>query len=166
MLAGAPAPTAEALMRSRYTAYCRGDIDYLLRTMTEEARQDIDPEEARTVSAQARWDGLDVRATEAGGPDDDDGVVEYVARFRLNGQTCLHHERAFFTRVDGQWRVSGGEVNPKAPPRRVASVGRNDPCPCGSRKKIQKVLRRLRIRGVVGRLASPAFLCFRAFSSQ
>ncbi|GEO80700.1 hypothetical protein ROR02_08310 [Pararhodospirillum oryzae] len=125
-------------MRSRYTAYVRGDIDYLMRTMITDVRQDFDPAEARAIAAEARWDGLEIREVRNGGPEDDEGTVEYVTRFRFKGQKRVHHERAYFTRIEGAWQVCGGEVNPKAPPRRVAAVGRNDPCPCGSGKKYKK----------------------------
>ncbi|WP_184046066.1 YchJ family protein [Roseospira visakhapatnamensis] len=139
LLAGTPAPTAEALMRSRYVAYTRGDIDHLVRTMSVEARVDFDPIEARSIATDARWDGLEVHAVAGGGPDDDAGEVEYVARFRYKGQNRFHHERARFERdAQGAWQVAGGEANPRSAPRRVVKVGRNDPCPCGSGKKYKK----------------------------
>jgi SEC-C motif-containing protein len=139
LLAGEPAPTAESLMRSRYVAYTRGDTNHLSRTMSAEARVDFDPLEAGEIAAEARWDGLDVRAVVDGGPEDQTGEVEYVARFRYKGRNQFHHERAVFARDErGAWQVVGGETNPKSEPRRVVKVGRNDPCPCGSGKKYKK----------------------------
>jgi len=138
LIAGAPAPTAEALMRSRYVAYGRGDIDYLTKTLSTDARADFDPIEAQGVAAESVWTGLEIREVSAGGESDEEGTVEYVARLKYRNQARLHHERATFAREDGQWRCTGGEVSPKQPPRRVVSVGRNEPCPCGSGKKYKK----------------------------
>lgn len=139
LLTGTPAPTAEALMRSRYTAFTRADIDYLLSTMAPEIRADLDPVETRQVATDSEWLGLDIRAASGGGPDESEGTVEYVATFRLNGQKRIHHERATFNRSGaGHWQVCGGEVSPKGDPVQVDKVGRNDPCPCQSGKKYKK----------------------------
>lgn len=137
-LAGAPAPTALALMRSRYTAYVRGDIGYLAETLAADIRDEFDQVEAEQTAGAARWHGLEIRSVTGGGESDDDGTVEFMARFSLHGQQHVQHERATFAREDGLWRCTGGEVNPKEPPRQVVKVGRNDPCPCGSGKKYKK----------------------------
>lgn len=71
--AGAPAPHAEALMRSRYAAFAVGDAPYLLRTWHPRTR----PEEVR-LDAGHRWTGLEVVDTLAGGPTDETGEVTYV----------------------------------------------------------------------------------------
>jgi len=138
IIAGASAPTAEALMRSRYSAFTLGHIDYLGDTLAPEARSDFDPIEAGNTASEAAWQGLEVRAVTDGGPDDETGSVEFVARFRLNGEPRVHHELAQFRREQGRWVCSGGDMNPKGPPRQVVKVGRNDPCPCGSGKKYKK----------------------------
>ncbi len=138
ILAGAPAPTAEALMRSRYTAFTRGQIDYLADTLAPESRGDFDPIEAGNTASEAVWQGLEVRAVAEGGPDDETGSVEFVARFRWHGEPRVHHELASFRREQGRWVCVGGDMNPKGPPRQVVKVGRNDPCPCGSGKKYKK----------------------------
>jgi len=75
----ADAPTAEALMRSRYTAFARRDVAYLLRTWhpddrPDEAEVDLDPDQ--------RWVRLDVVETTGGGPFDDEGTVTFEARWR------------------------------------------------------------------------------------
>jgi SEC-C motif-containing protein len=133
-----PAATAEALMRARYTAYVETDIDFLVRTMAPEVRPDLDPIEARQIATDAQWQGLEILSVSAGGCDDSEGEVEYISKFRLNGQQRIHHERARFRRQDGAWLVCGGEVSPKAPPLHVEKIGRNDPCPCGSGAKYKK----------------------------
>ena len=138
LLAGAPAPTALALLRSRYTAFVRGDIGYLAATLAPDIRGDFDQVEAERVAGEAKWQGLDIRMVTGGGVGDDAGAIEFIARFSLQGQPRIQHERATFGRQDGRWLCTGGEMNPKGPPRQVAKVGRNDPCPCGSGKKYKK----------------------------
>ena len=141
--AGADAPTAELLMRSRYSAYVVGNIDYVVATHDPAQRDQVDREAATMWSQQSQWLGLEIVATEAGGPDDDAGVVEFIARFMLGGRPQQHHERSRFTRVDEgagpRWVYVDGEVQKARPVAREApKVGRNEPCPCGSGKKFKK----------------------------
>jgi len=94
-------------MRSRYTAFATGDDAYLLRTWhprTRPTRVDLDP--------GTRWTGLTVLRTEGGGPGDEDGVVEFVARWsepsgpvgRRRGEL---HEVSRFARRAGRWLYVG-----------------------------------------------------------
>ncbi|PWC31275.1 YchJ family metal-binding protein [Azospirillum sp. TSO35-2] len=132
ILAGEPAPTAEALMRSRYTAFVRRDLDHIERSHAPELRADFNRAEAERVAEECEWKGLTViRAQEDG----DVGSVEFSLLFRRDGEDLRHHERANFRRDDGWWLYVDGVVNPKDPPRRVVKIGRNDPCPCGSGRK-------------------------------
>src|SRR5512135_1175519 len=80
ILDGVPAATALALMRSRYTAYVRGAIDYLIATHDESTRDSVDRASVARWSRDTIWLGLEIVATEGGGEDDDTGVVEFVAR--------------------------------------------------------------------------------------
>ena len=138
-LAGATAPTAEALMRSRYTAYTRGDVDYVVNTHRAPPGEDVDRAAVEQFAREARWRGLEIVATERGGPDDDAGVVEFIARYEQNGNAQQHHERSTFARADGRWVFVDGTQVKAAPARRAADkVGRNDPCPCGSGKKYKR----------------------------
>ena len=81
-----PAPTAEACMRARYTAYTRVAMDYVLETTHPDHREEYDPENARRWAEQAEWHSLEVLATAAGGPDDETGTVEFVAAYTLDGK--------------------------------------------------------------------------------
>lgn len=135
---GALAPTAEALMRSRYTAYVQGNIGYLADTLSPEIRDDFDQAEAGNTASDAKWQGLELRAVTDGGENDESGSIEFIASFRLGGQLRVHHELAEFRREQGLWMCVGGQVNPKGPPRQFVKVGRNEPCPCGSGKKFKK----------------------------
>ena len=107
--AGTPAPTAEALMRSRYTAYARGDESYLLASWHASTRP-----AALDLAADAgvvKWLGLEVLATEAGGVADAEGRVEFVARYKVGGKAERLHERSRFLREDGRWFYVSGELS-------------------------------------------------------
>lgn len=136
---GTPALTAEALMRARYTAFLEGRMDFLDATLAPEKRDGVDADAVAEAARDAQGLGLVVRAVNGGGPDDDEGEVEYLARFRIKGQMHGHHELASFRREGGAWVYVDGEMNPRQEPRQVgAKPGRNDPCPCGSGKKYKK----------------------------
>lgn len=97
------APTAEALMRSRYSAFVVGDVEHLLRTWhpsTRPARLELD--------ADQRWTGLEVLATSAGGPFDADGTVEFTASSVAGGRRAVHRERSRFVREDRRWSYVDG----------------------------------------------------------
>jgi SEC-C motif-containing protein len=153
LIAGAPAPTAEALMRSRYTAYVRGAVDHILESHTAKARRDVDRASIEKWSRESTWLGLTVLSTEGGGPADEQGMVEFVARYRmgLEGAENVHHERATFVRSprDRRWLFADGRVVGTAPVRREEHPGRNEPCSCGSGKKYKKC------HGAVGGSAAP-----------
>jgi SEC-C motif-containing protein len=139
IIQGAPAPTAEKLMRARYSAYATGAIDFIVATHDPKLQDDVDREATQTWSRESEWTGLEIKATERGGPDDDEGVVEFIARYRLKKQDLFHHERSRFQKIDGRWYYMEGHT-PKPPQvvREGAKVGRNDPCPCGSGKKYKR----------------------------
>ena len=94
-LAGHPAPTAEALMRSRYTAFALGDEGYLLRTWHVDTR----PSEVRFDSGE-RWTRLEVLATVAGDLLDAEGAVEFRAYHEREGEVAILHELSRFVRDD------------------------------------------------------------------
>lgn len=133
------ANTAEQLMRARYTAYATGNIDFLYASAGPEVQEDFDPEASRRWAEGSEWLGMDVIATEKGGEQDDEGLVEFIARYSVNGTEFEHHERSLFRRIKGDWKFIDGElVKPEPIVREAPKVGRNDPCPCGSGKKYKK----------------------------
>ncbi len=134
-----PAATAEALMRSRYSAYVTGEIDHLGASLQAVDREQFDAVSAKSWAETAEWKGLEIVATERGGESDDDGVVEFIARYFANNQDLEHHERAYFSREDGHWVFVEGRVIGQDPYRREEpKLGRNEPCTCGSGKKYKK----------------------------
>jgi SEC-C motif-containing protein len=101
--AGTPAPDAESLMRSRYTAYVLGDAAYLLASWHPGTRPPaIEPEPA------ARWLGLEVRSHRA--VDDCHAEVEFIARRRVQGRGLRLHERSRFVREGGRWFYLDGDM--------------------------------------------------------
>jgi SEC-C motif-containing protein len=98
--AGAAAPTPETLMRSRYSAYVLGLIDYLMLTWhPSTAPGDLELQ-------RVKWLGLELRHAEMAG---DAGVVEFVARCRVNGRAERMHETSRFVRQDGRWLYIDGQ---------------------------------------------------------
>lgn len=138
ILAGTPAPTAEALMRSRYTAFAVGNVDHVANTNAAELHASFDRANAEEMSRDVKWIRLEVVDVSGGRAEDETGRVEFRAFFKRLGQDLVHHEAASFRREDGRWVYAESQMNPKGSPRRVVHVGRNDPCPCGSGKKYKK----------------------------
>jgi len=95
------APTALALMRSRYAAFAQGDAAYLRRTWHVSTRP-----RSLELDADRVWTGLEIVATEAGGPFETSGVVE----FRAHHRTGVQSERSTFTREGGRWYYLSGSV--------------------------------------------------------
>lgn len=133
------APTAEALMRSRYSAFVKGEIDYLRESLHPESRRDYDPVSTRQWAEQAEWEKLEVINTTGGGTDDHEGAIEFITTYRQKGARIAHHELAHFNRLQGRWYYTDGKlVSPGTVRNEIPKVGRNDPCPCGSGKKYKK----------------------------
>lgn len=129
-------PTAEALMRSRYSAFGQRAVDYLHDTLAPEARHDFDRKTTEQLCDEGQWEGLEIRTCEAGGTADEAGTVEFVATYKHADQPVVHHETGTFRKEDGRWYYVDGHMGPQ--PRRVVKIGRNDPCLCGSGKKYKK----------------------------
>ena len=135
----AKAPTAEALMRSRYTAYVLADIPYLARTLHPKERGDFDEAGAAKWAREADWQGLEIVSTEAGGADENRGDVEFKVSYKRHGSLCVHHEQAEFRKTDDTWFFYDGKMTSDGPVKREEpKIGRNEPCPCGSGKKYKK----------------------------
>lgn len=127
-----PAPTAEALMRSRYVAYCLKQIDYLVTTHHPSRRH---PNSHTLIAATAhstQWVGLNILATTAGQTTDTTGTVKFVARYREGKQIGQLHERSQFIKEQGKWFYLDGEILPPV------ITKKNDPCWCQSGKTFKQ----------------------------
>jgi len=98
----AEAATAEALMRSRYSAFAVGDVEHLRRTWHPSTRPD-----ALDLEDDARWLHLAVTDVERGGPFDDRGAVAFEAVARAAGHRHVQRERSAFVRERGRWLYVG-----------------------------------------------------------
>lgn len=105
-----PAKTAEALMRSRYTAFSLGAVNYLIDTTAPEKRN---PEDADILTEQVKctnWVGLEILSTEGGTVRDSTGMVEFKAGFEADDQAGELYERSNFRREENQWYYVDGDV--------------------------------------------------------
>jgi SEC-C motif-containing protein len=98
------APTAETLMRSRYSAYVLKLADYLLATWHPDTR----PVELDLSADDTKWLGLEVKKHAQ--QDDSHASVEFVARYRIAGKGHRLHELSRFVREDGRWYYVDGEL--------------------------------------------------------
>ena len=120
--------TAEKLMRSRYTAFVKGNVDYLMATVDPELRKPSDFEQLTTSISNTQWLGLTIVSTQKGKKQDATGWVEFEAVYRVTEPAQLH-ERSRFRKIDGQWFYIDGDILPGTIPKS------NQPCWCGSGKK-------------------------------
>ena len=129
------------LMRSRYSAFAAGEVGFLVDSLDSSKRSDVDEKELGEWSRGSDWLGLRILESAGGGPDDDEGTVEFEAHYKVkeSGEEVHHRERATFRRRDGVWYFLDGKVRGGEPIQNTEEkVGRNDPCPCGSGKKFKK----------------------------
>lgn len=99
----APAPDAESLMRSRYTAFVGERADYLQATWHPSTRPT-----ALDFDTGTRWLGLEVRSHRSTGADR--AEVEFVARYRVGGRAVRLHETSRFVREGGRWFYVDGDL--------------------------------------------------------
>lgn len=134
------APTAESLMRARYTSYVKHEIDFIINSCEEgEKIAEIDRAATEQWSKESTWHGLKILNTQKGLESDDEGLVEFEAAYTdKNHLNEIHHENAYFKKVNGKWLYEAGDVKPMTVVREGKKIGRNDPCPCGSGKKYKK----------------------------
>ena len=131
------APTAEALMRSRYTAYVMHAIDYIMETCLNEGER-IDFKQTKDWSEKSTWLGLKIISVDRGGIADNEGTVEFEAHYERDRLKDVHHEKARFIKKNEKWLYKDGTLVQKTIVRAGPKVGRNDPCHCGSGKKFKQ----------------------------
>ena len=110
------------LMRSRYSAFVLGEVEYLI--YSDIRSNQSDKEELLAFSKGVEWVGLNV--VQAKGD-----TVEFKAYYNTGGKTELLHEKSRFVQVNGVWKYAEGELY-------NSKIERNIPCPCGSGKKFKK----------------------------
>lgn len=123
--------TAEKLMRSRYTAFTQGNIEYLIATLSPNQRKADDYQELAKSISNTKWLGLTVIGTQKGQKNDKTGVVEFEAVYQVTEPAQLH-ERSHFDKIKGQWFYVDGDILPGTIPKPKAL------CWCGSGKKYRQ----------------------------
>ncbi len=126
--------TAQALMRSRYSAYSLQLESYLLSTWDTHTR----PSTLNLGDSQQRWEKLDIIRCKQGGQNDAKGTVEFNAFFTENNESWLLHERSQFVKIDGQWFYVDGLTRIIPAINGTIASNKNAPCPCGSGKKFKR----------------------------
>ena len=126
--------TAEALMRSRFTAYALRNTDYILKTWAG----GVQPDKIDFSKDPITWQLLEIVATKKGGSKDTKGTVEFKAFYEQDGDERVLHELSRFVKVNGRWLYVDGVVRSVGNVVRQANEGKNAPCPCGSGKKFKR----------------------------
>jgi len=128
---GANPASAEALMRSRYSAYALGLADYLAHSWHPDTR----PE--GQIESPLKWVDLEIVSTDQGGLEDAEGQVEFCARYLEGDRLEALCERSRFVHHEGRWvYLDGVPASGQAAPTR--RIGRNEACPCGSGAKFKR----------------------------
>ncbi|WP_198244280.1 YchJ family protein [methane-oxidizing endosymbiont of Gigantopelta aegis] len=129
--------TAEALMRSRFTAYAQKNETYLLSTWDDSSKKKpkyIDFSKEGDVV----WTQLDIIQCKKGAKNDKKGIVEFKAHYTLDGKPYVMHEISRFVNKNGRWFYLDGLVKSVARANQQVNEGKNKPCPCGSGKKYKR----------------------------
>ena len=126
------APTPEALMRSRYTAYVMHEIDYIINTCKENVK--LKRENIEDWSNNSVWLGIEIISTNISASGDT-GTVEFKSVYEQQRLKNVHHEIASFEKVEERWLYASGKVFSVPVTRSDTKQGRNEYCLCGSGKK-------------------------------
>ena len=111
-LAGRKVPeTAERLMRSRFSAYALGKVDYLIATTSVEGREKLDRQDLADYCRSISCISLKILKTEAGGARDEEGTVLFHASLQAGGKRVLHRELSRFRREEGRWVYVDGDTD-------------------------------------------------------
>ncbi len=125
-------PTAEALMRSRFTAYYLQNSAYLLATWDATTR----PASISFANDPTRWTRLEIVGIQKGRATDSKGTVSFNAYFEQEGEKGVMGETSRFRKLAGRWFYLDGTVKDTA--ENALAPGRNGLCPCGSGKKFKR----------------------------
>lgn len=133
------AQTAEQLLRARYTAFVKGEIDFILQTHHSKTKSEVNREEIESWSKNSEWQSLEIVQKEAGEAGDTEGRLIFNAKYVADGKPQDHWEQSYFEKENGEWKfLDAKAVHVGTYRREGPKLGRNDPCPCGSGKKAKK----------------------------
>lgn len=106
------AVTAQELMRSRYTAFTKANVNWLMRSHHSSTRPNKERKNIEKWAKSVKWVGLTVLSTQAGEANDETGYVEFKALYMEDGKLQQIHERSFFQRETGKWVYVSGVMPP------------------------------------------------------
>ena len=98
-------------MRSRFSAYALGKVDYLMKTTEATERAKLDRDDLAQYCRQVKCVSLKIISAEQGGPSDETGTVKFHASLQVNGKRHLHIELSRFLRENGAWVYVDGDSN-------------------------------------------------------
>ena len=124
--------TPEQLMRSRYSAFCKADTDYLISTHHPTRRAPDEKESLDRTILQTRWLGLRIIDAPAVRPGQSKGFVEFAAFYDVHGVQGQIHENSTFILEKSRWYYLDGRM------LEPVTLKRNEVCFCGSAKKYKK----------------------------
>ena len=124
--------TAEALMRSRFTAYALAKVSYLIATCHPELRKLQNAAELLQWCQTTEFKRLDILEKSDGLENDDFGRVRFIVWIKENGKLSPLHEFSDFEKVEGNWTYKSGKH------QKTKMPGPNQSCPCRSGKKFKK----------------------------
>lgn len=131
--AGQNAQSAEQLMRSRYSAYVLGKIDYIVKTTVPAQQALLDVAAITAWSEQNQWQGLTIHRVQAKA-NARHAQVEFTAHFNNQQGAQTHRELSTFVRIGQQWYFLDPTLDQaleKYPALKAA-------CLCGSGQKFKR----------------------------
>ncbi len=126
--------TAEALMRSRYTAYVLRNAVYLQETWDTTRR----PEKIDFSRENIDWLRLEITEIKKGAIKDSKGVVAFKAFYVQDNQEHVMNEISRFTKINGRWFYLDGVIKSMGIVGLQTNQGKNALCSCGSGKKFKR----------------------------
>lgn len=139
-------PSAEKLMRSRFSAFVLEDVDFIIDTYHSSCQASLSAQEIAQAT-KAKWLKLEIVSTHQNSTQENsESYVEFKAWFNEDNQLQLLHEKSRFVKeeINGQlcWRYIDGEhiesTNTLEEKQQSTKINRNAPCPCNSGKKYKK----------------------------
>lgn len=127
------ASNCEQLMRSRYSAFCHGEANYLQQSCVPSLRNEQSPDTLQPFITQSHFTQLHIIQSSNVKSNADQGFVEFTVYFIQANILHGFREHALFERSGGQWFYAGGQLTDLP----TSKIGRNDLCPCKSEKKFK-----------------------------
>jgi SEC-C motif-containing protein len=133
--------TAEQLLRARYSAFAHGEIDFIVQSHHTKTAADLKRDEIEEWAKGSDWLGLKLLKFEAGSENDTSGKIAFHVQYKTHGEEKVkdHYELSEFEKEGGEWKFLDAQgLQMGTYVRGAPKIGRNDPCHCGSGKKLKK----------------------------